>query len=300
MLTANQLRKVAARSGARDVSKIEIDVILIVLLQMFEERGVLPHVAFKGGTMLRKMIFGSRGRLSTDLDFTLNSEMTPDDFTELLILTFTEPYRGLEFDLKDRKSWWMTGNGCGATPTVRHADNPEGVSIKLEVSMRERPLLPVERRPQLENLAFEMLGFVPASVPSLAYEEALSEKIRAASQRSKIRDLYDLSESLSRPFNRRLVRRLAVLKLRSQADVLDYGRLVGSISHPSYDVADLTSLLRKDQQPNLAELIDRVTRGFRFLADLDEDERLAVEDRYARRRDLTEQLVRSIGEFVGR
>ena len=89
MLTANQLRKVAARSGARDVSKIEIDVILIVLLQMFEERGVLPHVAFKGGTMLRKMIFGSRGRLSTDLDFTLNSEMTPDDFTELLILTFT-------------------------------------------------------------------------------------------------------------------------------------------------------------------------------------------------------------------
>ena len=67
MLTLNELRQVAARSGARDISKVEIDVILTHLLQLFSEKGITDHVAFKGGTMLRKMIFGPRGRLSTDL-----------------------------------------------------------------------------------------------------------------------------------------------------------------------------------------------------------------------------------------
>ena len=67
MLTANQLRQVAARSGARDIGNVEIDVILTYLLQRFSEKGVTEHVAFKGGTMLRKMVFGPRGRLSMSL-----------------------------------------------------------------------------------------------------------------------------------------------------------------------------------------------------------------------------------------
>ncbi|MDE5455618.1 hypothetical protein GWE18_22810 [Bradyrhizobium sp. CSA112] len=33
------------------------------------EAGLIGHLVFKGGTMLRKMIFGQAGRLSTDLDF---------------------------------------------------------------------------------------------------------------------------------------------------------------------------------------------------------------------------------------
>ncbi len=57
MLTANQLRQVAAVSDARDIGNVEIDVILTYLLQLFSEKGVTEHVAFKGGTMLRKMVF---------------------------------------------------------------------------------------------------------------------------------------------------------------------------------------------------------------------------------------------------
>jgi len=66
MLTANQLRQVAAGSGARDIGNVEIDVILTYLLQIFSEKGVTDHVAFKGGTMLRKMVFGPRGRLAPE------------------------------------------------------------------------------------------------------------------------------------------------------------------------------------------------------------------------------------------
>ena len=56
-------------------------------------------------------------------------------------------------------------------------------------------------------------------------EEVLAEKIRAASQRSKIRDLYDLSESLNLEFDRPRMRGLAVLKLWCQRDALSYERL---------------------------------------------------------------------------
>jgi hypothetical protein len=47
MLTLNDLRKVAARSGARDIGNVEIDVILTHLLQLFTEAGIAEHVAFK-------------------------------------------------------------------------------------------------------------------------------------------------------------------------------------------------------------------------------------------------------------
>lgn len=76
MISANEIRRIAAKSGARNVKNVETDILLTFLLQLFHERGVLQHLAFKGGTMLRKMVFGPRGRLSTDLDFTATSELS--------------------------------------------------------------------------------------------------------------------------------------------------------------------------------------------------------------------------------
>ena len=64
MLTIAQLRQAAALSGARDIAAIEIDVALTHLLQLFHEKGLTEHLAFKGGTYLRKMVFGPKGRLS--------------------------------------------------------------------------------------------------------------------------------------------------------------------------------------------------------------------------------------------
>jgi predicted nucleotidyltransferase component of viral defense system len=55
MLKAGELRQVAQRSGARDLGNVEIDVILTHLLQLFHDRKVTQHLAFKGGTLLRKI-----------------------------------------------------------------------------------------------------------------------------------------------------------------------------------------------------------------------------------------------------
>src|ERR1035437_8867841 len=213
MLTASELRKVAGRSGARDIGNVEIDVILTYLLQLFYERSITEHAAFKGGTMLRKMIFGPRGRLSTDLDFTCYTSIEADDLMVMMLDALQEPYHGISFRFDRDKDWYVTDEGIAANPVCYHGDNTKGVKIKLQVSMRENPILPVTPLPQLEQDYFSLLPFEPSAIPSLAFEEVVAEKIRAASQRSKIRDVHDLSEIAARPLRHEVIRALAVLKL---------------------------------------------------------------------------------------
>lgn len=279
MLRLNDLRKVAAQSGARDIGNVEIDIILTHLLQLFVDKGITEHVAFKGGTMLRKMVFGARGRLSTDLDFTCRTDISIDDLMTMILDSLNESYRGVNFQLKD-KDWYLTDDGCAANPICSHEDNGRGVNIKLQVSTRERPILPVIVAPQLDQEYFRLLDFKPAAIPSLSFEEAIAEKIRATSQRSKIRDLHDLSELSGRKLNRELIRSLAVLKLwNSGGPGLDYGRFSERIKGGGdYDIADLTNLLRRDQKPDLEGMIRRVLEGFRFLADLTGAEKVVAAD----------------------
>ena len=288
MLTANQLRQVAARSGARDIGNVEIDVILTYLLQRFSEKGVTEHVAFKGGTMLRKMIFGPRGRLSTDLDFTCCTDISVDDLMLMMLEAVEHPYHGISFRFDRDKDWYLTEEGCAANPVCAHADNEKGVKIKLQVSMRERPILPIRPMSQLALGHFKLLEFAPVAIPCLAFEEVVAEKIRAATQRSKVRDLHDLSEIAVRALDRDLIRSLAVLKLwGSDGPNLDYDRFRGRIMGAGdYDIAELATLLRKDQRPVLNEMIQRVVDGFRFLGEMtDLEKNLAGDDTRRRRAD---------------
>ncbi len=70
MLSKSQIQRYSAESGLRDIMIAEKEVVLTFLLQLLKERKVLDRFAFKGGTCLRKMVIGSQGRFSTDLDFT--------------------------------------------------------------------------------------------------------------------------------------------------------------------------------------------------------------------------------------
>ncbi len=301
MLSAQDLRKAAARSGARDIGNVEIDVILTHLLQLFHEKSITEHVAFKGGTMLRKMVFGPRGRLSTDLDFTCRTDIALDDLMLLMLDALNADYRGLCFRFDKDKDWYLTDEGCAANPVCAHADNKKGVKIKLQVSTRERPVLPVVSAAQIAQDYFPQLGFAPASIPSLTFEEAVAEKIRAASQRSKIRDLHDLSEIAGRAINRDLVRGLAVIKLwNSGGPGLSYDRLCEQVRGAGdYDIGDLTNLLRRDQKPDLYGMIRRVVEGFRFLADLTPTERVLAGDEMQRNRKQAEELVAAMAVMAG-
>jgi len=167
-----------------------------------------------------------------------------------------------------------------ANPVCTHADNARGVKIKLQVSSREKPILPVLPKAQISQDYFRFLPFDPAAIPSLAFEEAVAEKLRAASQRSKIRDLHDLSEIAKRALDQDRIRTLAALKLwNSGGQGLDYqvfrARIEGDAD---YDIDDLKMLLRKDEAPNLKVMVARVVEGFGFLQHLtDQEARIAAD-----------------------
>jgi predicted nucleotidyltransferase component of viral defense system len=246
--------------------------------------------------MMRKMIFGPRGRYSTDLDFTRRTDITDEGIMEMMLDALSQPYHGLihglTFRLDRDKDWYFTDRSLAANPVCAHAGNERGVKIKLEVSLREQPVLSVQALPQLAQDYFKLLPFTPADIPSLVYEEVVSEKIRAASQRSKVRDLHDLSEVAGREFDRDLLRSLAVIKLwESDQDNLDYAKFVAQVEGgKDYDLGDLTNLLRKDQRPNLNDMIRRAKDGFRFLEQLTDLERTVTQDAQRSRKGEVAQL----------
>ena len=71
MIPAKVVDFFAHRCGARDQLVAEREVVLSYALHLLWKRGVCERLAFKGGTALRKLVFGAGGRFSEDLDFTL-------------------------------------------------------------------------------------------------------------------------------------------------------------------------------------------------------------------------------------
>src|SRR6266446_5006412 len=228
MLTQTQVRRYSTQSGLRDMMIAEKEVVLTFLLQLLSERGILNRLAFKGGTCLRKIFIGSQGRFSTDLDFTGIEEHDHEEIILNMMQAFEQPFHGIQFAIPD-DSYYETQDGLswGVNPTYSHDWNMSGVSeVKLQISRRETPTLPTERRPQIEQSYFKLLPFAPTDIICLALPEIIAEKIRACYQRNKARDICDLGTYAMRPLDQALIRRLVVLKLWQARDTFVPERLI--------------------------------------------------------------------------
>ena len=227
MLRQSQVQRYAVESGLRNIMIAEKEVVLTFLLQLLSERGILDRLAFKGGTCLRKMFLGNQGRFSTDLDFTGMEEHDHEDVILAMMEAFEKPFHGIQFAIPD-EGYYETQDGLswGVNPTYTHEWNQGGSEIRLQISRRETPTLPTERRAQIEQSYFKFLPFAPAELICLALPEILAEKIRACYQRNKARDIYDLGMLATRPLDHALIRRVAVLKLWQARDMFDPARLM--------------------------------------------------------------------------
>jgi predicted nucleotidyltransferase component of viral defense system len=303
MLSAVELLKLTGMTGQRTVQNTQTDVLLTYLLQLFEERGVANQMVFKGGTMLRKMVFGPAGRLSTDLDFTAAPTADRDELSLKLRESFEEPYHGIAFAVDDAKNWYETPDGCSVVPNCSHAANPAGELIKIQVSFRERPILEPAPLPQLLPPEYLKLirEFAPTRVTCLHQEEVIAEKIRAGHERAQIRDLYDLHQIGRRPFNQALVRALAAAKLWSSGKAigLDYDAFKRSIENGrGYDPADLARLLPRNLKLDLPTMIANVVTNFRFLGERTALESTVAEDRKQRDPEAYEALLVQIAAMA--
>ena len=281
MLTQPQVQRYSAESGLRDILIAEKEVVMTFLLQLLSERGLLERMAFKGGTCLRKMFMGSQGRFSTDLDFTGTEEHDHEDVILDMMGAFEEEFHGIKFSIPD-DSYYETqdGQSWGVNPVYTHVWNRSGVSeVKLQISRRETPTLPTERRRQIEQSYFRLLPFLPAEITCLALPEIIAEKIRASYQRNKARDIYDLGMFATRPLDHALIRRLVVLKLWQARDGFDPARMMRKFQDGrDFDWDDLGQLLRRTIVVDRERITADCVRGFGFLAELTSEEQALAND----------------------
>ena len=263
----------------------ENEIVLTYLLQLMAERCILDKLAFKGGTCLRKMFIGSGGRFSTDLDFTQVEEHDHEDVILAIMEAFEQPFHGIRFGVPD-DSYYETQDGLswGVDPVYAHDWNPDGQSqIRLQVSRREAPTLPPSRNAQRVQSYFRHLPFHPVDITCLALPEIIAEKIRACYQRSKARDIYDLSVFATRPLNRPLIRRLVVLKLWQAGDAFDPEAFFEKLADASaFDWEDLRQLIRRSQAIEPEQIIAACLQGLAFLVDLDPAEEALAADPHQR------------------
>lgn len=266
----------ARNSGLRDKLVAERDVVLTYALRALLDGCVMDHLAFKGGTCLRKLIFGSAGRFSEDLDFTLETARPDDDVLTEIVDVFNREHYGITFAFEE---YYKTDDDTsfGGDVLYRHAWNDAG-RFRLQVSLRERPTLSVVSKAMQHQAYFNHLEFELFDVRAMETIEMLAEKVRAAFQRLKVRDLYDLYRFAATPFDGELLRRLAVLKLWQARDPFDPSVFFEKLRGADYDWADIERVIRASERIEPAQIISTVESRFDVLRRLTELEQQVIAD----------------------
>jgi hypothetical protein len=144
---------------------------------------------------------------------------------------------------------------------------------------------------QLPQAYFTNLEFAPTNLPCLQESELIAEKLRAAYQRRKARDIYDLAVFATRPRHEALIRKVLVLKLWKVRSSFDPAALDARLTEKDrYDWDDLFELIPKRDRETPETFLGRVRRGFSFLGVLTELEAELAADAAQRRRLTAEAL----------
>ena len=282
MLPKKTVEFFAHQSGIHNLEIAERDVVLTYALRLLQDSGHLARLAFKGGTCIRKILLGPTGRFSMDLDFTSREETEPENAILELLEVFNQECYGIQFSLEE--AWRITQNQMSFTtqPSYCHDWNPDG-GFDLQVSLREKPTLDVGTKPLIQQSYFRHLEIPLPQVPALDEHEIMAEKVRAAYQRAKVRDLHDLFVYSKRPLDRELVRRLAVIKLWQVRDVFDPDAFVTRLQTGAYDWNDLNQLIKSSERIDPEQVISQTVAGWTFLKELTEEEETLSADARAHR-----------------
>lgn len=269
------------------------DIALHYALAMLGEHGLIGRPAgggppgpllFKGGTALRKCVFGSLGRFSEDIDLDAREK---NGFEAEIEELFQGDYHGLRFHFADVR-YSDEENFSGS---VEFAHEHGQGAFELQISYRLTIVLPtVDLR--LQHMPYDRrVEFSIPTLHGLDPYEMIAEKIMACSRRLKGsgKDVYDLGLWADRPFNEALVRRLAVLKAwtdRRLGKPYDPEALLAAIMPANFRWTDLKGLVSRNETDRAAEqerICETVRSRFASLADLDSDEKTLLADQTAHR-----------------
>lgn len=204
------------------------------------------------------------------LDFTSLSISTGELQSQLELLLDKRSNFGIEFNVSEENIRKGAGE-CEQSylAVIGYSHSWNAGEFMFEVSFREKPLLPLDEMPLLDEKYFKFCEFPRFPVACLHKEELLAEKLRAAYQRFRARDLYDLYLFADRHFNRSLVQKLAVIKCWSVKEPFKSKELLENIAESKYDWTDLERLVRKGELPSQEAVVRKVLKAYAFLADME-------------------------------
>jgi predicted nucleotidyltransferase component of viral defense system len=303
MITEAYMRRHTGALGKnREIALL--DVAQEYVLEHLRREGAFENLLiFKGGTALRKFVFGKEGRFSVDLDFTIREEeAAKEDRLAFagMILDMLDDVTCYEVRIRlDRRR----DDAAQILLSTPRGDVTEPCAISIRTQAAWLPPIFLQPRP------FEYLDrglqneFTRSQLPILDLREIAAEKLAAFSRRRMARDLYDLehlTRVLQKGFNGHAITRLAALKI--YFDAVDDGlphppgaldSLFDTASRPIVGVEDLGRL--RALNIDLDDLLRKCAARYTALADVPTDvaalvNRLNAGDRW-RAMQLREELV---------
>ena len=164
------------------IGTIEKDYAVTTVLSLIAQFSKLDKMVFKGGTAIKKVYFNDF-RFSEDLDFTCLEDISDDILTLLDAkkheLDFSVTDIKKETTVENSKKFIIKYNGFNNYPN----------NVRIDLSLREMLQNETSNLKVLHSYA-ELPSF---SVPSMAIEEIMAEKVRAVIYSGAPRHLYDLN-----------------------------------------------------------------------------------------------------------
>lgn len=201
MITENELRRLAARSGV-DTMVQDLDYGLgWFLAGFFERTSAVSHLIFKGGTCLRKCYFADY-RFSEDLDFTLTRSWSLAEIGAAIetVQTWSTGADGPDFGAEPVRLETVNDDYGQESfqarvyyrGPLRWGGPPR--AIQLDISRGETLAFPFEVR-RLQHHYSDAERMVQATIPCYSMMEMLTEKLRAIAGQRRFaisRDIHDI------------------------------------------------------------------------------------------------------------
>lgn len=268
------------------------EIVLHYALALLNQAGLVGRVSagspagpllFKGGTALRKCVFGSTGRFSRDIDLDATRENGFEAIIEEAIAA-NNPFYDISFSIAGFR-YSQDGNFSGTTE-YRH-DHGEG-RFELQISYRMTPILDPRDLELQDEAYFSRVEFDPPLLHGLDAYEMIGEKIMACNRRrgGSAKDVYDLHLWSQRPFSEDLVRRVAVLKAwtdQRRHPTYQPDEFLASITVKNFRWEDIGGLVPRRLEANREAICREVRSRFGFLAECTADEASLLNDQTSHR-----------------
>jgi len=275
-----------------DYEVADLEVVLHYALALLVENGLVGRrnpddapgpLLFKGGTALRKCVFGSTGRFSQDIDLDTSAE---NGYEAAIESAFAEssPYHGIEFTIP-RFRYSAEGNFSG---TVGYQHPARAGAFELQISYRLDPILDGRELVLQPQAYFARTEVGVPSLFGLDPYEMIGEKIMACNRRvgGSGKDVYDLYLWATRPFSHDLVRRLAVLKAwtdQREHPRYDPENFLALVTPRNFRWEDLRGLVPRRLESDAPRICASVSERFDFLRTCTEEEQALIDDQTSHR-----------------